>query len=171
MQDLYNFQEQLSIGQSWEIKVLSGLWIKREVIAARKATMREQTIGIDLWVEMANHKRLTPLECKKDLKAGTTGNLYYELTTGTKQGCCLTTQSELMLWELGEGQDYMVCTPGKLKQIYERGKYRIRQCRNANGYTSSGALIPLEHLPTVKDFEELINLTLSYATRLQLQRT
>ena len=134
-----SFNDDLMTGKSFECE------IQKLIPDCRLATEKEQKMGIDLVAGDVS------LECKWDLKAAKTGNIFLEIVTGRKMGCVLTCQADYMVWRIGDEPDYLLFKPSDLVRIWADNLDRkridcYRSCFNPNRYSSVGYLVPLEQL-------------------------
>jgi len=139
-EDVYEFQEQLKIGEENE-RLLDSYFSKYYKI--QSVTMELQKRGIDRLFIDGN--RILKVEYKADYKAIKTGNVFIETYSvkPIKKGWSLTSESDFILYYI-IGDSVYVMPTGFMREKLDIWEfiYKKANCKNKE-YESEGILVPL----------------------------
>jgi hypothetical protein len=129
----YNFHEQLQVGKTFEAQTYTAL--KKANVTFREATLAEQFLGFDFITA-----RGVKIECKLDTYCQKNGNLFIELTQGSKLGCIFTTTADVILFSTT--QKVYVFTPLELRVWFANNSQTLTLKTVSTNTT--GVLYPVE---------------------------
>ena len=150
-----DFQTKLEQGKVRELFYMG-------MLGGTPATMDQQKAGIDFYLPDG-----TSVEVKADFASERYGNFYAELTTGKKPGCLFTSQADVIILQAGKPGYVYLFAPSDFVRYFStkatQGCYKVVTCRNPNGYSSTGALIPVRKLT---DFAKKVSIEMLHSTPL-----
>jgi hypothetical protein len=135
---MYDFNEQLIIGQRWEQHVESVL-----VAAGYSPTalnrIQQKALGADFVVTGSSGQIF--VECKRNT---TNENQFFiEVTSGKNLGCAFTSKANFWVWQLGEFGGVAVLPPAELRLYFAMHSETLKlvTVANKNNYNATGCWV------------------------------